>query len=203
VRIGKAFAIGGAIAAASTGLGFWRDRSAPAAATQQRATQEDLASLRSEVATLRGQVAAQAWTVAQAASMATSKATAEPKPNEPKHEPETAEHAARPRAVERVASAFQRERRDPDWSERAAADIIRDLKSIDLGPAISRVDCASTMCKVELDITDPELGADLPDRVTTAPALQTHVVYDHHPDQNPPSVTLYVARPDRRLPAGP
>jgi hypothetical protein len=59
------------------------------------------------------------------------------------------------------------------------------------------------MCKVELDLTDPELRADLPDRVTAAPALQTQVMYDHHPDENPPSVTLYVARPDRRLVAGP
>jgi hypothetical protein len=187
--------------------GVGRSTPAPAgeAAGEARAALDDVATLRREVASLRAQLARQQIAVAARAEAPAEKPPA-PGASEPEARRQTfderreAARAGLAEATSHLASRFASERRDPAWGPRAATDMTSDLKRAGFDRALQAVDCASSMCRVVLDLADEELREELGERVTDVPAMQTQLFYQHEPERTPPRVTLYVARPGHTLP---
>lgn len=194
VYLGAGLAAGVALAAA-----LWAGRATNRAQATSAATasQSEVAELRDELAALRAELAA-----ARAEANARPRAAAEipaPKPAAPP--PASPEQADTTNAaiVARVESAFAAERPDPAWSATATSSITRDFESASLAGALRGVTCASSMCRLEVSLADPELRASLSERLTDLDSLKTQMVYVHQ-DGDPPAVTIYAARKETTLP---
>jgi hypothetical protein len=198
VYLGAGLAAGVALAAA-----LWAsrgtNRAAEATTAAPPASQREVAELREELAALRAELAAVRAEGGAHPHAAAPAAPAVAKPAAPSSSSPEEAAAANAAMAARVESAFAAERPDPAWSATAASSITRELEAASLGGALRGVTCASTMCRLEVSLADPELRASLSERLTDLDSLKTQMVYVHQ-DGDPAAVTIYAARKETTLP---
>lgn len=158
---------------------------------------------RAEVDGLRGELAAVRAELALARAAATRAPLVEGIDAAPEppvtHAPPSEPVAAARAVLTRVASTFAAEAPDSVWSAPAAASIARDFQASPLRSALRDVACASTLCRLELTLDDPDLREGLADQLAELRSLDTDLYYVHH-DDDPSLVTVYAARAQRSLP---
>jgi hypothetical protein len=188
-----------------TGAGVWallrpppaRPLSEDHAASAQH---DEIVALREEVARLKGSVTGQVAKLAAQQQAAATPAPVAPRRSRPT---ESEARAAYDGMVSRVVGRYARERPDPAWSPGAEAAIAHDLTTGGLDKSVTHVECASTICKIEMDLADPDLLQDLPERFAELPSLQSETFFQREPGTDSSKVTLYVARPEHHLPLAP
>jgi hypothetical protein len=183
------------LAAAGLGLVLWRHAPArsPEVAEATATGPDELDALKREVASLKRMTVAQALRPQPAAATPDQKA---PAPRRPRLPP-----AEQKRVVKEAMEArYGSEAIVPSWSagrvdtlKAAFATALPDVKVVG-------VECATTMCRVELSHDDPDSQSSLMEKTSESDALNTETFYLFDKEATPPRTVLYIAREGQRLP---
>jgi hypothetical protein len=159
---------------------FGRAAKARSSDARPPAERDELAEMKREVGALRGEVRATALHTQlgnfalQQAPGSEPAASGQAVEAEPPLSPEESE-LRREEQMTRIASSFQAEVRNPDWSRKVEGEIAAAMKDDKIRLTAKSVDCRSKSCRIELEQGDPaaqgkgmpllanHLAASLPD----------------------------------------
>ena len=176
-----------------------------AAVDVARGGADDLAGLQDEVQRLRRDLALVRAQAAQTAANQAAPAGSPAAAAEPTKEPSREEKRAEARAAlqvwyGRIDAQLAAEAVDPAWSAEATVQFQNVMAKHSDHAQSPATRCGQSMCRIVVSHPDKDSQRAFASEIAEEAMLETEVAYKYDVDADPPTTTMWVARPGHKLP---